>query len=240
MKSLTILLVIFFTGFQIDARTKQFTTQNLASPDVSSAIIGTPAALRDSFEYKSVNLTAQIFNVGTVRQPKEVLLIWHKTGDRFTLAGKKEAFDGESFEKPVLFQINEYQFVNISTEPVGSGGFVSDAIFWVAPDGTLHEVGFEQASGIYETQAASGEVVLTGGDKEFFVEDGQMSFQFWIAEEGDSHCCPSGGVVQGTYKLEGNPKFDSFARQYRPDFKITIDEMQHIPDSSAIQLQASN
>ena len=241
MKFLVISLLTFtlFAGFQIEARTKQYTTKSLQSADVSETVIGEPGKLRESFEYSKANLIAQIFNIGSTRQPKEILLIWNKDRDKFRLAGKRQSFTGERFEKPVLFEVNEHRFLNISTEPTGSGGFVSDVILWLAPDGTLHEVEFEQASGIYETSAASDEVVMTGGEKEFFFEDNQMNFQFWLAQQGDPHCCPSGGVVQGTYKLEGSPKFDSFSRQYRPDFKIIIDNMQHSPESSAIQLHAS-
>jgi hypothetical protein len=216
----------------MEAKTEQPTTKDLLSPDIAEMIIGQPAKLRESFKYENGNLVTQIFSLGTTRQPKEVLLIWHKVADQFSLAGKQESFSGETFDKPLLFEVNNYKFLNISTEPYGSGGFVSDTILWLAPDHTIHEVEFEQASGIYESRVASDQVILTGGEKEFFFEEDQMAFQFWIAQQGDPHCCPSGGIVQGTYKLEGSPKFDSFSKEYRADFKILVDQLQHSPDPS--------
>jgi hypothetical protein len=230
MRILLILLLSFITGLQIEAKAKHQTTKDLNSADIAESIIGQPAKLRESFQYEQGNLVAQIFSLGTTRQPKEVLLIWNKESDQFTLAGKRESFSGETFEKPLLFEVNNYKFLNISTEPSGSGAFVSDIILWLAPDHSTHEVDFEQASVIYESRVPSDQVVLSGGEKEFFFEENQMAFQFWIAQQGDPHCCPSGGTVQGTYKLEGAPKFDSFSKEYTADFRITVDQMQHAPN----------
>ncbi len=63
-----------------------------------------------------------------------------------------------------------------------------------------------------------------------------MKFLFWISRVGDPHCCPSGGVVTGTYKIQGTPKYDSFTRRYSADFKILIDEMQQLSNESADSL----
>jgi hypothetical protein len=232
MRIILIILLTLVTGLQIEAKTKPYTTKDLQTPDIAERIIGQPAKLRESFKHDNGNLVTQIFSVGTTRQPKEVLLIWQRETDQFNLAGKQESFTGETFDKPILFEVDHYKFLNVSTEPSGSGGFVSDKILWLAPDHTIHEVQFDQASEIYESRVASDQMVLTGGEKEFFVEENQMGFQFWIAQQGDSHCCPSGGTVQGTYKLEGSPKFDSFSRKYTADFKITVDQMQHSPNPS--------
>jgi hypothetical protein len=240
MKFAVVALLLLITSPQIDAKPKDYTTKDLLSPDVGEVVIGRPSKLRDTHRYQDGKLVAQIFSLGTTRQPKEILLLWNKTDDRFSLAGKRESLEGETFQKPTFFEVNQHRFLNISTEPSGSGGFVSDIVLWIAPDGTLHEVEFQQASEIYESIANSSEVVLTGGDKEFFLQDDEMAFQFWIAQHGDPHCCPSGGIVQGTYKLQGSPGFDSFSRNYKPDFKIVVDRMQHSPDAAPTDLHASN
>ncbi|MCI0411765.1 hypothetical protein L0222_03070 [bacterium] len=147
-----------------------------------------------------------------------------------------ESEPGETFSKPVLFNASSYQFLNISTEPNGSGGFVLDQFLWFAPDSSVHSVEFQQASEVYENLAKSHEVVITGGEKEFFYKDGRMKFEFWLAQQGDPHCCPSNGTVTGTYKLTGAPKYDSFTRRYQARFQILIDQIEHQPPTTQLSV----
>jgi hypothetical protein len=52
----------------------------------------------------------------------------------------------DRFERPVLFRYHGENFVHVSTTPAGSGGFVTDTIFWISPDATMHEIEFENAA----------------------------------------------------------------------------------------------
>jgi hypothetical protein len=223
----TLCIVLIIAAANLSATSPKYTREDTVSPDVLESITGMRGALRASFQYKEPGLIASIYSLGTRRQPREILLLWHQIGDKFQLTNVQKSFVGETFEKPVWFTIQDFQFVNIATEPVGSGGFVNDTILWLAPDGTLHEVEFQQASEAYEAVMEPDQMVLTGGEKEFFVEDGAMKFEFSVASQGDPHCCPSGGIVAGNYKLSGQPKFDAFARKYSANFRISVDNLQY-------------
>src|SRR4030095_11365672 len=56
----------------------------------------------------------------------------------------------DRFEKPVLFRYHGENFVHVSTTPAGSGGFVTDTIFWISPDAKMHEIEIEDAAQNFE------------------------------------------------------------------------------------------
>lgn len=178
------------------------------------------------FENKEILVTVD--HKGTKRMPTDHLVVWILRGNRYESLYAFDSGIGETFEKPATFTINGFHFLGISTSPSGSGGFVQESIFWVAPDDTIHPVNLQRASETYENLAAPDEVILNGGEKEFYVQDNQMKFEFWLARDGDAHCCPTAGLVTGTYKLVGKPKYDFFERKYVGDIKIQIEEFQHV------------
>jgi hypothetical protein len=210
---------------------KYYTKAELLSPQTGETLMETASALKDSYTLTLPNLEviASLYSIGTKREPRETFVFWIKKDRGYELAYKLESGLGELFSKPVLFTISKNNFVNISTEPNGSGGFVADQFLWFAPDGTVHALDFQQASEVYEHLAKSDEVILTGGEKEFFYDEDQMKFEFWLARRGDAHCCPSGGTVTGTYKLVGDSKYDSFTRKYKAHFQITVDHITPLP-----------
>lgn len=224
-------LAILFTLIYIQPGSfaaNMYTQEEALSSDIVENLLGRPAKPKAIFPYKSLDLVAAVYSIGSGRLPQEAILLWRKndTGN-FELISKVLSEKGESFAKPDIFTIDQYSFVNLSTEPSGSGGFVREVIYWLAPDRSLHEVRFQPASEIYENMLASGEIVLSGGEKEFFVDGNAMRFQFWLAEPGDPHCCPTGGSVTGTYKLSGSPDYDSVRRQYQANFVVTVDQLHH-------------
>ena len=210
---------------------KYYTQAEVLTSRSGEALLETSSVLKDSYRLtlQQTEVIASLYSIGTKRQPREVLLFWLKKERGYEHVYKLESGIGEIFSKPVLFTMSNHSFVNISTEPNGSGGFVADQFLWFAPDGTVHPVEFQQASEVYEHLAKPDEVVLTGGEKEFFYDDNQMKFEFWLARQGDAHCCPSGGTVTGTYKLVGESKYDSFRRQYQPSFQILVDHITPLP-----------
>jgi len=222
------LVFIILIGVSLPAFAKKhYMKTEVLSPKTGETLIDTASVPKDSYTLKlqNVEVLACRYNIGTKRQPRETLLLWVKNAVGYELAYKLESGPGEVFSKPVLFSASNYTFLNISTEPNGSGGFVADQFFWFAPDGSVHAVEFQQASEVYEQLAKSDEIILTGGEKEFFYDEDQMRFEFWLAREGDPHCCPSGGSVTGTYKLVGAPKYDFFTRRYQANFHILVDDI---------------
>jgi len=168
-----------------------------------------------------------IDHVGTKRMPKDRLQIWIPKEKGFESLYSFNSGIGETFEKPDIFTINGFNFLDISTSPSGSGGFVQRNIFWIAPNNYLQPVDWQSASQTYENLAAPGEVILNGGEKEFYIQDNQMKFQFYLAHDGDPHCCPTAGLISGTYKLVGSPKYDFFERKYVGKLEIQIDQFEH-------------
>ncbi len=223
-----VLILVILIGISPSAFAKKhYTKTEVLSTEVSEMLIDTASSLKDTYTLKleSAEVLACHYTIGTKRQPREILLLWLKKAQGYEFVHKLESGLGETFNKPIPFTASNFHFLNISTEPTGSGGFVFDQFLWFAPDGSVHPVEFQQASEVYEGLTKSDEVLLTGGEKEFFYQDGEMKFEFWLARDGDPHCCPSAGQVVGTYKLVGTPKYDSFRRSYQANFQILVDQI---------------
>jgi hypothetical protein len=139
--------------------------------------------------------------------------------------------NSDGFETPVLFHYHGENFVHVSTTPEGSGGFVTDTIFWIAPDATMHEIEFQSAAEAYERQAGAEETVLTGGNG-VNCTGGKLKFEFYIANNGDPHCCPTAGKVTGNYEIVGKRKFDPITSLYSSTFKMVAKQYSRTPISS--------
>ena len=133
-----------------------------------------------------------------------------------------DSLAGVQFEKVIRFQQKGESFVYASASPEGSGGFSSEAIFWIAPDGGIHRIGFEHAGLAYENKVREGEFLLTGGPGILF-SSGALRFEFLIANQGDPRCCPTAGKISGTYKVTGEEHFDPESREYSSTFQLVVD-----------------
>jgi hypothetical protein len=178
-------------------------------------------------KFENKELLVTVNHHGTKRMPTDRLTVWMAKERGYEPLYSFDSGIGETFEKPNTFTVDGFHFLNISTSPSGSGGFVQENILWIAPDNSIHPVDLQLASETYENLASPDEIILNGGEKEFFVQDNQMKFEFWLAHEGDPHCCPTAGVVTGTYKLAGKPKYDFFERKYTGKLEIQIDQFQY-------------
>ena len=142
-----------------------------------------------------------------------------------------QTMKSDGFEKPVLFHYQGENFVHVSTVPEGSGGFVTDTIFWIAPDATMHEIDFEDAVEGYEQKVDADEVVLFGGSGLNY-SGGELKFEFYIANKADPHCCPTAGKVTGNYQIVGEKKFDPVTQQYSSNFKMVPTQYSRTPITS--------
>lgn len=133
-----------------------------------------------------------------------------------------KAEDGMPFEKFVRFKANGEPFIYASTAPEGSGAFMTEDIFWIAPDRTIHPVVFQHAGRDYENKVTEGEFVLTGGPGILFYK-GRLLFEFLIANTADAMCCPTAGRISGTYKMVGKKAFDTPSKKYSSTFKLVVD-----------------
>ena len=123
------------------------------------------------------------------------------------------------FEKFIHFQENGEHFIYASMTPEGSGGFMTETVFWIAPDGATHPIVFEHAGRAYENKMKEGEFLLTGGPGILFSKR-SLRFEFFIANKGDFHCCPTAGKISGTYKIVGGKNFDPETKKYSCTFKL--------------------
>jgi hypothetical protein len=205
---------------------RTFTKSDALSTEAFEEITGKKGQLLQTYSYDSGNKLIGVYRTGSVRLPQDLLLLWQRTPSGYVFVHQQETMPGNTYEKPVLFSIHDFEFLKIATAPSGSAGFVTYTMLWLAPDRTAHEVDFQEASEVFEGLVGEDEIVLTGGEREFFYDENEMKFQFWIAQAGDPHCCPSRGEVTGTYKLVGSPNFDNFARKYSPNFQIQIDQLE--------------
>lgn len=137
----------------------------------------------------------------------------------------------ERLENGIPFEQNGEHFYYIATPPEGSGGFITETIFWAAPDGTLHPIIFNQAGEAYEGLVNKGEFILTGGAGILFAA-GKLRFKFFIANEGDAHCCPTAGKISGTYKMVGAKQFDPGSKQYSCTYRLLAETYKRAPISS--------
>lgn len=142
-----------------------------------------------------------------------------------------KTLNSTGFEKPVLFHYHGENFVHVSTTPEGSGGFINDTIFWMAPDGTMHQIDFEDAADAYEHKVDAEEIVLAGGSG-VNCNEGKLKFEFYIANKADPHCCPTAGKVSGNYTIVGKRKFDPITRQYSATFKMVATQYSRTPIST--------
>jgi len=129
--------------------------------------------------------------------------------------------------------------VHVSTTPAGSGGFVTDTIFWIAPDATMHEIEFVDAGEAYEDTIDGEEMVLAAGSGVKYT-GGKLKFEFYIADAVDPHCCPTAGKVSGDYEIVGAGEFDPITKQYSSTFKMVATQYSRTAISSGGEMAAGS
>ncbi len=147
---------------------------------------------------------------------------------RLSASGKLlKTMSSDRYERPGVFRYHGENFVHVSTTPAGSGGFVTDTIFWISPDAAMHEIKLEDAAENYEDKVDPQETVLSGGSMN--CNGDKLTFEFYIAKDSDLHCCPTGGRVSGNYEIVGNRQFDPITNQYSSTFKVVVKQYLRTP-----------
>jgi hypothetical protein len=143
------------------------------------------------------------------------LTIYVKIGEKFKLLRRLESSEYVSyFLEPKIVWIapkgaGREQLMLITERFYGTGGLTQEHIFTTssgeefAPDLKLNEVEFISAAESFKDHLERDESILKGVGNTF-TDDG-LFFNFEIYKGGDANCCPSGGKVTGTYKLERKP-----------------------------------
>jgi hypothetical protein len=153
-------------------------------------------------------------------QPDRVA-IWRETGKRYSLLktiwGPEGGQSAGGVGLPKGFRYRGEYFIHIVKFVSGTGNIHEDSFFWIAPDGALHDVKFVTGAESYKG-LQHGEAVLKGENEIF--EDEKLSFEFGIWHHGDANCCPTAGMVTGTFKLLGRKKINTKTRRWWSNFQI--------------------
>ena len=137
---------------------------------------------------------------------------------------KKLTGETSFFEKPNFFwaevegQKAKQQLLQITEVWPGTGHFIKEHIFLISlgtnPLDLMVPVRFVPAPDSYKEKLKPGEGVWKGGTNSF--DDNGLFFTFYIWNERDGNCCPTGGKVVGQYSLKklGN-EFEISARDFK-------------------------
>ena len=139
----------------------------------------------------------------------DLLVIWRQVGEKYQKLESMEAGGAgwDWFGKAKSFRFNDDVFVEIPQEFSGTSGLVKQTIFAVPPFNTLAPVQIQPADEWYKDKLKTDETIMNGSS--FTASDNRLEFMFYIWNSGDGHCCPTAGLVRGTYKItKSDPIFD--------------------------------
>ncbi|MGA2264541.1 MAG: HEAT repeat domain-containing protein [Acidobacteriota bacterium] len=153
----------------------------------------------------------------------DLLVIWRQVGEKYQKLVSMEA-DGPGldwFGKAKSFRFNDDFFIQIPQAFTGTGGVVKQTIFAVPPFNALAPVQIQQADEWYKDKLKAGETIENGSS--FTASDNKLEFMFGIWNSGDAHCCPTAGLVRGTYKItKSDPTFDPQTKTLINKFVMSV------------------
>jgi hypothetical protein len=154
--------------------------------------------------------------------------IWKNLGDRYQLLYETNTTNGTDTGAYEIesFRFSGEFFIHLMNLSFGTGYLHSDAFLWIAPDTTLHRVGFSPPDTVYPG-FQKGESVWKGQVDHF--QDDNATFKFGLWREGDANSSPSGGFVKGRYKLTGGKHYNAETKQWSEDFQIVPADFTRIP-----------
>ena len=153
----------------------------------------------------------------------DVLIFWKQVGDKFQKVKSMEIEEPGLgwFLKPNLFHFNSDLFVLISEEFSGSHSVAKQTIFAVQPDNTLVPVQIRDADDWYKDKLKPGETIMNG--RSVSATDQKLEFMFYIWNKDDAFCCPTAGIVKGTYKItKSDPIFDPLKKVWLRKYTMSV------------------
>jgi hypothetical protein len=137
-----------FARTSTDVRSEQISAAEQTQNDFS---------LKKSYQLRNENadLLATIYSCGLGLKKKEILSIWSRGADAYELQYIKAAATGQSFVEPLLFSIENADFVRISTLNKKTGDVVTDSVLSLKPDSTLAEMELRQFKEIVKTDLSA-------------------------------------------------------------------------------------
>jgi hypothetical protein len=142
-----------------------------------------------------------------------VVAIYIKKNDKYQEILKTDPADIIYYSLPEYFKMKPMnsnklvEFIHFTEIVYGTGHFITEKIYQILSSGEIKEVLFIPAPKSFKN-LKKGEGIWKGEENLF--SDKELSFIFWIWNDGDANCCPSAGEVSGNYILNkiNNKKYD--------------------------------
>jgi hypothetical protein len=174
-------------------------------PDFDSEYPFKPAGEVEIRGYDGTSVLAIVY---TGRERNDRLRVWERAGNEYFFITEKTAGDPSSHLAVESFRYGGKRYLHTTELQEGTGNFHKDELCRVEAGGLTK---LSTPKGL-PFELGPGEGVLKGFAETF--RDDKLTFRFGIWKPGDANCCPSGGIVDGTYKIAGNALvFDTWKRE---------------------------
>ncbi len=211
-------------------QSRTFSLAEICSPISSNADYKEPLTIQCSVPVVIKNDTVFLLTLHTDRDRPDQLNIWKKVKGGFKHINTLETDEGEYhgyIDKPIIFHMNGETFICIQNYSGGNGGYHDDSVYVVTDHGDLQHVDFIAATNECDSLLRDGETIWNGVSND--IADDTLSFSFGIWEKDDAHCCPSGGMIDGTYKLEKTKTYDPISRKEKVSYRIKVGDCERLP-----------
>lgn len=211
-------------------RNRVYSLAEICSPIPPDANYKDSLFIRDSVPVVINGDTMFLLTVHVDRDRPDRLSIWKRVEDGYRFIDMIESDGGDyhgSIAKPVIFHFGGETFIYIENYSSGNGGWHDDSVYVVTGGGELQPVDFVGPVKECYSLLRKGETIMNGVYN--YMADDTMSFAFDIWEKDDSHCCPTGGTIEGTYKLEKSSAYDPVTRGRKTSYRIVVDRFQRVP-----------
>ncbi|GEM_PF-3075709 len=211
-------------------RNKVFSLENILSDIPPNADYRDALHIQDTVSVTIKNDTLFLLTVHTDRDRPDQLNIWKRCKGGFQHLETFESEAGDyhgNFDKPVVFHLNSETFIYIQINSSGNGGYHDDSVYVVTDRGELQHVEFIQIENECNNLLKQDETIMNGVMNT--IVDDTLSFSLGIWEKGDAHCCPTGGSIEGMYKLEKTKIDDPATRKETMSYRIILGDYERIP-----------
>jgi HEAT repeat protein len=198
-----------------DARateTRSFTRDEVLAPIAPDPDHTYPLEVSDRLETKAPDGTTIFTVVFAGKNREDLLRVWSVRGGRYRLLREKAAEEGVWHLSAGAFHFGAKVYLHLMALYSGTGSQRSDEFFRVESGGLTP---LKTPQGL-PFQLPAGEGVWKGFDETF--RDQDLSFAFFIWNQGDANCCPNAGLVKGKYTIVGNElRYARWTRSKVPD-----------------------
>jgi hypothetical protein len=192
------------------ARMRSYTREEVLAAIAPDPDHTYPLEVSETVESKAPDGTRVFTVVHTGKNRADLLRVWMVRDSRYRLL-RENSVEDDARLSAERFHFGDQVFLHLMILFNGTGRQRSDEFFRVESGGLTP---LKTPGGLPLT-LAYGETVMNGFEESF--QDQDLRFEFFIWKDGDAHCCPSAGRVQGKYTIVGNElRYASWTRSDVP------------------------